>query len=181
MARQIVYPDYYPEHAARSSHASAWDFLLGNQTKATEACILWLLNEFNRTENVNMAKNAAKRDSGKTTERADWKGYANIDLSPDDKQAVKGGILDGESVLDILAEIIGTGHKISLTHDREKDTITCAVTGVYSNCRNAGYTLTSFARTLGDALTVTAYKHEIVAKGDWSKFVRGTRQTDDIG
>lgn len=128
-----------------------------------------------------MARAAAKNKENPKIAKADWIGYANIDLSPDDKFAIKGGILDGESVLDIIGDMLGTGHKVALSYDPQKDTVTAAATGVYTHCKNAGLTLTCFARSLTDVLTVLAYKHDAVAKGDWAPFVRGQRQVDDIG
>jgi len=181
MARQMIYPYYYPTSLHMNVRALAWDFLLGNESKATEACVLWLENEFERCENILMARHAGKSKQTDRIERADWVGYANIDLSAEDKLSVKGGVLDGESVLDIISEMLGTGHKISFTHDPEKDTVTAAATGVYKHCKNAGLTLTCFARSLSDVLTVMAYKHDVIAKGDWSSFTRPQRNVDDIG
>jgi len=181
MAYQLKYPKYYPEQRGRKPAAVAWDFLSGNQDHAPEACVSWLTNEFERVGHVRMAKHAQNKTSKPKIERADWKGYANIDLSTEDKEAIRGGVLDGESVLDIIADILGEGHKIALTYDREKDTVTVAATGVYTYCRNAGYTLTCFGRTLTQVLTVLAYKHDVVAKRDWSRFVNTVRQVDDIG
>jgi len=127
------------------------------------------------------AKEAKKSGKKLTSDKATWTGFANIDLTAEDKEAIKGGVLDGDSVLDICGNMLGTGHKIALSYDPEKDTITAAATGVYTYCKNAGLTLTCFARTITDVLTVLAYKHDVVAKEDWTSFVRGKRQADDIG
>ncbi len=181
MGRQTKYPDYYPTDGTLSRSAAAWDFLLGNQGKATEACILWLHNEFGRVGSIRMAGNAARSKNKGKIQKAEWKGYANIDLSEGDKQAIRGGILDGESVLDIIGDMLGTGHKIAITYDSEKDTVSAAATGVYAHCQNAGYTLTCFGRSLTSVLEVLAYKHEIISKGNWSQWVTGKREYDDIG
>lgn len=181
MGRQQIYPDYYPTGPYATEAAAAWDFLLGNQARAAEACIVWLHSEFDRVGRVRMARNVQKSNNKAKIEKADWKGYANVDLSPEDKQAIRGGILDGESVLEIIGEMLGTGHKVALTYDREKDTVTAAATGVYTYCKNAGYTLTCFGRSLASVLEVLAYKHEVVTKGDWSAFISRGREYDDIG
>lgn len=128
-----------------------------------------------------MASKAKNQTTNDRMRKADWIGYANIDLSAEDKQAVKGGILDGESVLDIIGDMLGTGHKVALSYDPEKDTISIAATGIYAHCKNAGLTLTCFARNITDALTVLAYKHDVVSKGDWTKFVRAKQERDDLG
>jgi len=181
MSRPMQYPKHYPSHPATNTRRAAWDFLLLNQGTAAEACVLWFSNELERVVTIRMARAAAKKDQVKSLERADWTGYANIDLSAEDKQAIKGGVLDGESVLDIVGDMLGTGHKVALTYDREKDTVSAAATGVYTYCENAGLTLTCFARNITDVLTVLAYKHEVIAKGKWGAFARAKRDVDDLG
>lgn len=128
-----------------------------------------------------MARNQARRGNRDRIQKADWTGYANIDLSAEDKQAIQAGVLDGESVLEIISEMLGTGHKVTLSYDPEKDTVTAAATGVYRHCQNAGLTLTSFARDLTAVLTVVAYKHQQIAKGDWKPFTSAKRDQSDIG
>lgn len=181
MGRQMKYPMVYPDANGQSSAQAAWDFLLYNQGSAPEACMVWFENELERVSSVRVAKSVAKSNNKSSVERADWQGYANIELGPNDKLAIRGGVLDGESVLDIIGDMLGTGHKVAMTYDPDKDTVTAAATGVYKTCKNAGYTLTCFARTVTDVLTVLAYKHEVIAKGDWSKFTRIKREADDLG
>jgi len=181
MGRQLPYPVFPSAGSYAPTVPEAWVFLFHNEKRAPELAAAWLNNEFNRLEIKAMAKRANKQGTTVSREKADWTGFANIDLSAEDKAAIRGGVLDGESVLDICADILGSGHKIALSYDREKDTTTVAATGVYRDCVNAGLTLTCFARSLTDAITVLAYKHEVVAKGDWRPFVRAARPIDDIG
>lgn len=156
-------------------------FLCLNEDSAPEALVQWFQSECNRLENISMARQAKKTGNGGDNGKADWTGFANIDLSAEDKAAIRGGVLDGDSVLEIIADMLGTGHKLSLSYDPQKDTVTGAVTGAYKNCKNAGLTCTSFARTITDVLTVIAYKHEVVAKGDWTKFVSRRADPDELG
>lgn len=181
MGRQYAYPNVYPSDASMNGAQAAWVFLCSNYGRAPELVIAWFENECDRLERWTMAKRGNKNGDKQPTYKADWKGFANIDLSAEDKAAIKGGIFDGEAVLDILSEIVGTGHKITVSYDRDKDTVSASVTGIYSHCKNAGLTFTSFARTLPDVLTVVAYKHEVVAKGNWSPFISRGREVDDIG
>lgn len=181
MGRQMRYPDFYPTVQGSSDRWSAWAFLLGNQVKAPEACALWLENEFERVSKTAMVRKLKEKGIKGSFQRADWKGFANIDLTEKDKDAVRGGILDGETVLGIFADILGTGHKVTISYDPDRDTTSLAITGAYTHCPNAGLTFTSFARDISSVMTVAAYKHEVIAKGDWSKFVSKIRQEDDLG
>lgn len=179
--RQMQYPKHYPTANPVNTRQAAWDFLLLNQSTAKEACCLWFVNELERVVYIRMARAQKQQPQKSALERADWTGYANIDLSSEDRLAIKGGVLDGESVLDIIGDMLGTGHKVALTYDREKDTVTAAATGAYTYCKNAGLTLTCFARNITDVLTVLAYKHEVIAKGSWSAYARAKRDVDDLG
>jgi len=181
MARQIVYPLYYPSDQALTTRQACWAFLCLNQHIAAEALVLFMNNEFNRLESVAMAKTSRKPTSQGLTDKAAWQGFANIELEQKDKDAISGGVLDGDAVLEIMADILGTGHKIALAYDPERDTVSCAVTGAYARCRNAGLTMTSFARDITTALLVAAYKHEVIAKGDWSRFVKASKPKEDFG
>lgn len=181
MARQMTYPRHYPSGEFESERQAAWVFMCLNEDTATEAIVQWFNSECNRLEYINMARHAAKNKGQGDNGKAEWTGFANIDLSADDKAAIRGGLLDGDSVLEIISDMLGTGHKLTLSYDPQRDTVTGAVTGVYKNCQNAGLTCTSFARSVTDVLTVIAYKHEVVAKGNWSKFVSKRGPADELG
>lgn len=181
MGAQMKYFVYYPNDGGRTGNAIAWDFLVHNQVKAAEATRLWFTSEVERLEMANKKRiNQAQPMTNKNDE-ASWGGFANIELTPDDKQAILGGILDGESTLDIISEMVGTGHKITLSYDADRDTINVSATGKYKYCRNAGLTLTAFGRSLGDTLTVLAYKHDVIAKGDWAKVSKKSYRDEDFG
>lgn len=181
MARQSVYPAIYPSNPALNTREACWEFLCLNQHNAREALVLFMNNEFNRLENVAMAKSSRKTVPGKVNEKATWTGFANIELQQKDKDAIAGGILDGDAVLEIMGDMLAEGHKIALSYDPERDTVSCAATGHYERCRNAGLTMTSFARDITTALLVMAYKHEVIAKGVWAGYVKTAKPKEDFG
>lgn len=181
MARQMNYPRRYPSGEFESERQAAWVFMCLNEDTAPEAIVQWFNSECNRLEHISMARQAAKTKGQGNHDKAEWAGFANIDLSAEDKAAIRGGILDGDSILEIIADMLGTGHKLTLSYDPQRDTVTGAVTGVYKNCKNAGLTFTSFARSVTDVLAVIAYKHDVVAKGDWTKFVNKRSASDELG
>lgn len=181
MARQAIYPGHYPSNPALNTRQACWEFLCLNQHNAKEALTLFMNNEFNRLESIKMARSSRKPVTEKLTQKANWTGFANIDLEQKDKDAIEGGILDGEAVLEILGDMLGEGHKIALSYDPERDTVSCAATGHYERCRNAGLTMTSFARDITTALLVLAYKHDVIAKGVWAGYVKTAKPKEDFG
>lgn len=181
MARQMIYPRHYPVDDFASERERAWAFLCLNQRTATEAIVQWFNSECERVGFSRMARTDKSGKRSVTSDKAEWTGFANVDLSPDDKHAIAGGVLDGDAVLDIIADMLATGHKLTVTYDAQRDTVQGSVTGVYKSCKNAGLTMTSFARDLSSLLTVIAYKQDVVTKGDWSKFVQRRRDTEDFG
>ena len=181
MERQMKYTSVYPSGPFETTRQAAWAFLCLNQATAPEALVQWFQSECKRLEHISMARQAKKTGGVGNNDKAEWTGFANIDLSAEDKHAIKGGVLDGDSILAIIADMLATGHKLALSYDPQKDTVTGSVTGVYKNCKNAGLTLTSFARSITDVLAVIAYKHEVVAKGDWTKFISRRSDPDELG
>lgn len=181
MARQNKYPDYYPTDPSLTPRQASWDFVFGNQHKAPEMVIVYLEAEFTRLENIIMARATAKKKTNVQNAKATWTGFANIDLSAKDKDAIRGGLLDGDRVLEIFHDMLAMGHKVSLNYDPDRDTVSCAVTGAYERCPNAGLTMTSFGADIVTAMMVAAYKHEIVAKGNWSSFVSRKPESEDFG
>jgi len=181
MARQSVYPAIYPTNPVLNTRQACWEFLCLNQHNAKEALTLFMNNEINRLESIAMARKATKNTTPDGLRKAAWTGFANIQLSEKDKEAIRGGILDGDTVLAIFAAMLADGHKVTLSYDPERDTVNLAVTGQYEFCENAGLTMTSFSRDITSAMEVAAYKHEIIAKGNWAKFVQTARPKEDFG
>ena len=181
MARKMIYPKHYPVGDFSSERAKAWAFLCLNEDTATEAIVQWFNSECERVGFSRMAKTNKAGVRAVTNDKAEWTGFANVDLSADDKAAIAGGVLDGDAVLDIIADMLATGHKLTINYDAQRDTVQGSVTGVYKSCKNAGLTMTSFARDVTGLLTVIAYKQDVVTKGDWSKFVQRKRDIEDFG
>lgn len=128
---------------------------------------------------ANRRKNRGQRNAN-TSGQGDWKGFINIPLSDDHKNLIRTGAFSLDEGLETIREMLAEGHKISVSLNREQNSVTAAATGVGEHCPNEGYTLSAFAADFTDAITVLAFKHTVIAKGDWSAF-RQMKEDSDFG
>jgi hypothetical protein len=130
--------------------------------------MFWFNNECERIYEMARRNKQGNSSSGSQTRGDAWKGFININLMSDDKARIQRGVLSGDETLEIIRQMLAQGHKISLSHDKQRNSIAAAATGVREDCPNKGYTLTAFARDISDALTVLAFKHRIIAGDVWT-------------
>ena len=108
-----------------------------------------------------------------------WEGFARIDLSDAEKERFAEWDVQDEDVFVLMADLIGSGYKVSLSFNDKNSTYICALTCRNPKSPNAGYTSSAFANTWYQALRVMLYKHLVVCDGDWS--TSKLRPTGDIG
>lgn len=160
--------------------SDAWAFLFWAEQRSLTATQDYLNFEFGRMYRMaNRGKNnraqAAQRSSGDG-----WKGFANIPLSAHDKKAVLEAVYGHNDAHECMREMLATGHKFSFTFDKDRGVCTASATGVGDHCPNKGWTLTAFAKDWTDALLVLAYKHDVIAKGDWTSY-QTVKEDADFG
>jgi len=113
-----------------------------------------------------MAKKIAE-NKGKTKKKAEFKGFANVDLSPDEKAEMKEWIRDLEAVHIELDEMAAAGYKFSVARSEAMNSYQATAFCQDSDSPNAGYILSAFAPHWLDALGCVAYKHAIKCEGIW--------------
>lgn len=125
-----------------------------------------------------MARKQQDKGNSGQIKAATWEGYANVQLEEADKAAIRSMQLTPDEFWDKLAELISTGHKISHTKTPDGNGVMTTVTGAYTNCPNAGYSMTSQGKDIIQSLYVTIYKHFILSGGVWGGKVKP--DLDDI-
>lgn len=104
---------------------------------------------------------------GKERKKAEFKGFANVELSLEQKAEMREWIRNVDEVQVELDEMFASLYKMSVVKSE--------VTGGYQatafcqddSSPNAGYILSSFAPHWWDAMACLAYKHAIVCEGVW--------------
>lgn len=120
-------------------------------------------------------KYVARKKSSKTQTQTDWestqwKAFANVDMTADDKKAYSSWEATDEEVLVMLAEVTLTGHKFSITATNGGRTYVSSLTGKYSHCANAGQSLSAFGNDFWLSVRVLMYKHYVMCDGIWDSY-----------
>jgi len=117
--------------------------------------------------------------SKKTVDYGSWKGFVNVTLTDKEKTAIKAMEVTDDDLFDCLLTVIDAGHKVTITRKKDSPAAVVSFTGTDAENKNFGYTLSSFAPQLRDAVKVNFYKHHYILSGDWSSIVTG--DDEDFG
>lgn len=120
-----------------------------------------------------MAKKIAE-SKGKTKKKAEFKGFANVELSVDEKAEMKEWIKDLDAVHVEIDELAARGYKLGFVKSEAMGSYQATAFCQDENDVNAGYILSAFAPHWLDALACLAYKHAIKCEGVWPNKDEGT-------
>nr|CRY95062.1 hypothetical protein [uncultured prokaryote] len=110
-------------------------------------------------------KGVTKSQPAATNER--WTTFVEITLDGHSKEDITTAFPTVDDVHDVVTDMLTEGYRFSFTHNKQNDAIIVSVTSKDENSPNFGCTFTSFAGDWFTALRVAAYKHVIVAEGQW--------------
>lgn len=94
-----------------------------------------------------------------------WKGFVNIPLNSQSKQAIKANTLKNTEAFKWLADMAQAGYKVGLSWDGDRDCFLCALTG--RGGVNDGMTMTQRHANILVAITACKFAHETLTEGDW--------------
>jgi hypothetical protein len=141
------------------------------------------IQSFNRyTEEIyDMATKMKKALASKPVKQQEfeWKGFVNVSLTADQKEAYKAWDIHDDDVWDGLAQYCAAGYKINLSFNKQNDKFNCTGTGQPSSGPNNGYAVSAFANTPYEAARVWLFKVSSVLPDIWSEFK--SEDVDDIG
>lgn len=113
---------------------------------------------------------AAKKAAQKRPPKAEFRGYLNVNLSPEQEAEFDAWFAAGSFTLDMLFEVMDMGYKISFSIDDYNDGISVAIYAKSTKLPWAGWTLTAWAATIEEAAAYVFFKHHFVANQDWEQF-----------
>lgn len=122
--------------------------------------------------------------AGKRASEDGWKGFVNVDLTADQKTAVKALALDASAVWAVIFDLVDGGYKLTITYDRANGAYVVSMTAKAAQDVNAGLTLTARGGSVQGACASFVYKHSVVLEGDWTSVgVAGGKRfgEDDVG
>lgn len=141
------------------------------------------IQSFNRGMEEIMAasKNLKKKlnvSNGKEKD-FEWKGFVNVNLTQEQKEAFAAWDIQDADVWDGLATYAQTGYKVQLSFNRQNDKFNCTFTGQSSCGDNSGYAVSAFANSPYQACRVGLFKVSSVLPEVWSEYDSG--EADEIG
>lgn len=113
-----------------------------------------------------MAKRV-KEANGKELKKADFKGFANVELTLEEKAEMREWIKNIENVQVELDEMLASLYKLSVVKSEAMGSYQATAYGQDAKGVNAGLILSAFAPHWWDALACLAYKHAIKCEGIW--------------
>lgn len=109
----------------------------------------------------------------------EWLGFADIRLTPEEKQEFLAHEWDDVEVVEIVSGLLTGGHKLTVSYNRDNDHYNVSITGQSLDCVNGGLTLSGFAPEWPLALRVVLFKSHFIANDDWRSVK--DRPSDAIG
>lgn len=114
-----------------------------------------------------MAKKIAVANGKDPKKKAEFKGFANVELSIDQKSEMKEWIGRNEEVMVELDEMTASGYKMGFQRSEATGGYQATAFCQDPSSPNAGYILSAFAPHWFDALACLAFKHAIICEGVW--------------
>lgn len=108
-----------------------------------------------------------------------WEGFAKVEMSDEDKEKFGEWELEDEDVFILMADLLNTGYKLTLSFSEQNNSYNAALTCKDKSSTNSGYTMSAYATAWYQALRVLLYKHTVICGGDWTNAKK--RPMGDIG
>lgn len=100
--------------------------------------------------------------------KAVWKGFLDYNLTGEDRDKFLAWDFEDQEVWGAVADLCFDGHKVSMSYNKQNDSYVCSITAVMDTCSMPGFTLSSWGNTPYQAARLSAFKHLILADGDWA-------------
>ena len=138
-----------------------------NSEKFKQHCVRQYLRDL---EMWTMAKAKADKRETRSFEKADFKGFINVNLTSEHKDAIQKWDLETDDVFDWIASELTGGYKVSFSYNPQNDTVAASIMCVAAKSPNAGYVVNSFAKDIYTALKALMYKVENILPSNWTEF-----------
>lgn len=110
---------------------------------------------------------AKQGKNGKSADRAEWRGFANVPLTADMKKSFEKRMSEGYDFWADLGAVIQDGYKMSIAYNAQNDAWSAALTCTFPQSVNSGLTMTALAPDAATAMALVLYKHGAVCMGVW--------------
>lgn len=108
-----------------------------------------------------------RKEKGKETVKAEFKGFFNYEFTAEQKEACKVFIRNDEEVSILIQDALASGYKFSMNYNARNDNYQVSMQCMDASLSNAGLVMSAFAKHWYDALAVLVYKHYIALETVW--------------
>lgn len=113
-----------------------------------------------------MAKRV-KEANKKEMKKAEFRGFANVELNAEEKAEMRQWILETEAVQVELDEMLASLYKVSVQKSEALGSYQATAFCMDGKSVNAGLILSAYAPHWWDAIACLAYKHAVKCEGVW--------------
>lgn len=117
-------------------------------------------------ETIGMARKI-REEKGKKSEKVEFRGFANVELSNETKLEAKEWMRNLEDVQVEIDDFFAKQYKIGIMKSEQTGGYQATAFCQNADEPNAGYILSAYAPTWYDALCLLTYKHAIYCEGVW--------------
>jgi len=101
----------------------------------------------------------------------EWGGFINVRIDAETKEQYKAWLEgEGQSYWKYLEDLLAEGLKFGLSWDAENNCYIATLVGFGCLVDDFRYCLNSRSDISGDATALLVFKHEVLARGDWSSY-----------
>lgn len=113
---------------------------------------------------------ASKGQSSKSVQQnSAFTTFVNVNIPAHMKEQVRTYLTDGGAWVAAVSDLLENGYRLGVSYDEKRDALIASLTCRKSGDANEGKTLTAFAGTWPEAITVVLFKHWVVCEGKWTE------------
>jgi hypothetical protein len=108
-----------------------------------------------------------------------WRGFVECKLTEVEKETYGQWDVHDDDLFVLLSDAVASGHKLSITFNKQNDQFVASFTGNEGTGKHEGYTLSAYASDWYNALRVLLFKHSVLLDARWE--TAAERPTESIG
>lgn len=138
-------------------------FLYFNRYKHTPGYLMVL----NRGLHHMATKGKAPATNKTAVSNASFTTFVNVNIPAHMKDGVRAYLADPQQFVTAVSDLLESGYRVGVSYDEKRDAMIASLTCRRMGDANEGKTLTAFAQTWPEAITVVLFKHFEVCNQVW--------------
>ena len=154
---------YWDERFAQDGASALASFVYFYRYKHTHG----YLSVLNRGLHTMATKGKAPVSNKTAVANTSFTTFVNVSVPAHMKDSVRGYLADPTAFVTAVSDLLEAGYRIGCSYDDKRDAMIASLTCRKAGDANEGKTLTAFAQTWPEAITVVLFKHFEVCNQIW--------------